>query len=158
MSFLVASHVALLEEWCGMPSWGGGRWSGMFSPVDPIIWFVVIISLVLSWPLCFTELFQHITKPEKVIGTPECVMEVSAIGPPLGEHKTNDYSLRIKRVRRDFLLTATKECTGGNIQISGASGRRKNGTFIGKFIHIHIGKYVTCRGDTFLSILTHLGK
>ena len=88
-------------------------------------------------------------------------MEVSAIGPPLGEHKTNDYSLRIKRVRikraisYSHLLRSALEVIFKSVV---PSGRRKNGTFIGKFIHIHIGKYVTCRGDTFLSILTHLGK
>lgn len=48
------------------------------------------------------------------MGTPEFVMEVSAIVPHLGEYKTGNYSLRIKRVKRDFFLVATEECTGGN--------------------------------------------
>lgn len=48
------------------------------------------------------------------MGTPEFVTEVSTIVLHLGEYKTSNYSPRIKRVKRDFFLVATKECTGGN--------------------------------------------
>lgn len=62
------------------------------------------------------------------MGTPEFVLEVSAIVPHPGEYKTGNYSLRIKRVKRDFFLVATgllRSALEVIIQISGALWPKK---------------------------------